>query len=224
MFRVLDPIALTQATNALNHAVGQSIWVTLGAAMQDTPLTAMLASFGLEGANAESAMEVLYQRGLTRPGKKRIALLKATAVEQAIREALVRACHKHMCTRKAATAAAHSSRRVVRVPARYCDLCSGQDNRLAVDGMLQAMQTAHCTKLLVAGGSPGTLDALNTLVADRCGLRVISGQDRPSGKTGKERLAWADVVVIWASTEIPHKLTETLKGPKVITGDCPVRC
>ena len=104
--------------------------------------------------------------------------MKATAVEQAIREALVRACHKHMCTRKAATAAAHSSRRVVRVPARYCDLCSGQDNRLAVDGMLQAMQTAHCTKLLVAGGSPGTLDALNTLVADRCGLRVISGQDQ----------------------------------------------
>ena len=75
MFRVLDPTRSPRRQNALNHAVGQSIWVTLGAAMQDTPLTAMLASFGLEGANAESAMEVLYQRGLTRPGVDRACRL-----------------------------------------------------------------------------------------------------------------------------------------------------
>ena len=51
VFRVLDPIALTQATNALNHAVGQSIWVTL--LMGDQPL------IGVQRARGERARRTL---------------------------------------------------------------------------------------------------------------------------------------------------------------------
>ena len=69
------------------------------------------------------------------------------------------------------------------VSAARCESCSGSDNRRAVEQMVVAMQRAGWTKLLVAGGSPGTRGELGLLCAGRldqpCRLPGANGATAP---------------------------------------------
>ena len=184
--------------------------------MQDIHLGELLASLGLEGPrNTEVGLAALHAHGLTRPGKQRISIAKQDAAVKALRAALIRTCHKPACK----ATAQHDGRTIVNVGiVSHCDICNGKDNQRAVAAMLDAMHQTGQTKLLVAGGAPDSRKALANLCGSSCKVRFISSDDHPSRKkTADPGMAWADIVVIWASTEIPHKTTVTLRGPKVIT-------
>ena len=99
----------------------------------------------------------------------------------------------------------------------YCDGCGGEDNRTAVADMLDAMRRTGRTKLLVVGGAPNSRSELEELCGRQCELRLLTAEDKPGRKTSDKHIAWADVVVIWASTQIPHKMTQATRGPHVIT-------
>ena len=108
------------------------------------------------------------------------------------------------------------TREPILVSAVHCDSCGGSDNRRAVEQMLVAMQRAGWTKLLVVGGSPGTRRELERLCADRLDLRFVTDETTPNRKTVGPLLNWSNVAVIWTSTEISHKTTAVLRGPKVL--------
>ena len=181
--------------------------------MQDTPLTGVLGALGLEGTVADIGLDVLYRARLTRPGKGRIAKTKLPQAEKAIREAIFRTCHKQACREKARC----DGRMIIDVGAKHCDSCGGEDNRTAVLGMLEAMHGSGKTKLLVVGGGPGSRRELQALCSEPCELRFLTEEQNPGRKTSDKHVAWADVVVIWASTPIPHKMTQAIRGPHVIT-------
>ncbi len=181
--------------------------------MQDTLLTRVLEALGLEGAAVDRGLGVLYRAGLTRPGKSRIATAKLSLVESAIHEAIVRTCHKQACREKAE----RDGRTMISVAAKHCDSCGGEDNRTAVVGMLKAMGGSGQTKLLVVGGAPSSRQELQALCSEPCELRFLTEEQNPGRKTSDKHVAWADVVVIWASTPIPHKMTQAIRGPHVIT-------
>ena len=82
--------------------------------------------------------------------------------------------------------------------------------------MLAAMARAGWTKLLVAGGSPGTRGELERLCAGRLALRFVTEDTTPNRRTVGPLLDWCDLAAIWTSTEIPHKATAVLRGPKVL--------
>ena len=179
--------------------------------MNDMALSELLSSRGFEGAGAELALAELCRLGLTRRGKKRIASAKIGAVDEALRAAFLRRCSETACRRDAC-----DSRTEVLVSAEHCEICGGSDNRRAVEGMLDAMRRAGCAKLLVAGGSPGTRGDLERLCGDRIGLRFVTEDTTPNRKTVGSLLGWSDIAVVWASTEISHKATVILRGPKVL--------
>ncbi len=179
--------------------------------MRDTALSELLSSRGFEGDGAQLALAELCRRGLTRRGKKRIALTKIEAVDQALAAAFLRRCSGTACRRDA-----RDSRVEVLVAAEHCEICGGSDNRRAVEEMLAAMRRAGCAKLLVAGGSPGTRGDLERLCAGRIGLRFVTEDTTPNRKTVGSLLGWSDIAVVWVSTEISHKATSALHGPKVL--------
>lgn len=181
--------------------------------MQDTSLTSVLEALGLEGTSADIGLDVLYHARLTRPGKGRIANAKLPLAEKVIREAIFRTCHKQACREKARG----DGRVVIDVAAKHCDSCGGEDNRTAVVEMLETMRHCGHTKLLVVGGAPNTRRELQTLCTEPCDLRFLTAEQNPGRKTSDKHVAWADVVVIWASTPIPHKMTQAIRGPHVIT-------
>lgn len=179
--------------------------------MDDLAIPELLSSLGFEGESSKRALERLYREGLTRPGKTRIATTKIEAVERTLGAAFVRHCHKPACE-----PVPGESRDPVIVAAPHCDSCGGSDNRRAVERMLKAMRRVGWRKLLVAGGSPGTRGELARLCAGGIDLRFLTAETNPNRRTVAPLLDWSDVAAIWASTEISHKATAVLRGPKVL--------
>ena len=179
--------------------------------MHDVALPELLSSRGFEGAGADLALAELCRLGLTRRGKTRIASAKIGAVDEALGAAFLRRCSKPACRRDASDA-----RVEVFVSAGYCEICGGSDNRRAVEDMLAAMRRAGYARLLVAGGSPGTRGDLERLCAGRVGLRFVTEETTPNRKTVGSLLGWSDIAAVWTSTEISHKATAVLRGPKVL--------
>ena len=179
--------------------------------MHDISLSELLSARGFVGENEIRALESLYRAKLTRPGKVRIAVNKITAVDEVLGAAFVRHCRKTDCKPSCSDA-----RHPVRVSAQQCESCGGSDNRRAVEEMVAAMETAGWTKLLVAGGSPGTRDDLQKLCEGRLNLRFVTEDTAPNKKTIGGMLGWSDIAVIWTSTEISHKATDALRGAKVL--------
>ena len=179
--------------------------------MNDLAISELLSSRGFEGEGVERALERLYREALTRPGKTRIATAKIEAVDRILGMAFVRHCRKPACQPPPG-----ERREPLLVSAAYCEVCAGSDNRRAVERMLTAMQDAGRSKLLVAGGSPGTRDELERLCAGRLSLRFVTEETTPNRRTVAPLLEWADVAAIWTSTEISHKATAVLRGPKVL--------
>ena len=167
----------------------------------------------MKGSPAEDkGLAALYEAGLTRPGKSRIAEPKVARAAEVIRAAIVRSCHKQACRRKAEC----DGRIVIKVAAEYCDGCGGKGNRTAVLEMLNAMRRTGRMKLLVVGGAPNSRGQLEELCGRECELRLLTAEDKPGRRTSDKHVAWADIVVIWASTQVPHKMTRAIRGPHVI--------
>ena len=171
----------------------------------------LLSLYGFEGDASALALERLCERGLTRRGKKGIAASKMDAVDRASAEDFARHCQKPACLPPA------TDRRIrVRVSAAHCQSCGGSENRRAVEEMVAAMRGAGLTKLLVAGGSPGTRGDLERLCGGRIGLRFVTEETPPGRKTVRPLLEWSDIAAIWTSSEISHKATACLRGAKVV--------
>ena len=151
--------------------------------MQDTLLTELLDSLGLEGSAIDTGLAVLYRAGLTRPGKQRIAKAKVLQAQEAILDAIVRTCHKQACREEAQ----RDSRMVVNVRVKHCENCGGKDNRTAIAAMLEAMRTTGRTKLLVVGGSPNSRHELRALCMEPCELRFLTEEQNPMSSTCSQR-------------------------------------
>ncbi|MCY3831022.1 MAG: hypothetical protein OXF89_18000 [Rhodospirillaceae bacterium] len=64
-----------------------------------------------------------------------------------------------------------------------------------------------------AGGTRGELERL---CAGRLDLRFVTEDTTPNRKTVAPLLDRSDIAAIWTSTEISHKATAVLRGPKVL--------
>ena len=179
--------------------------------MKDIGLSDLLSSRGFAGANAGPALGRLRERGLTRPGKTRIAMCKIVAVDEVLHADFARHCGKSACK-----PSDRDTRDPVVVASEHCEFCGGSDNRRAVERMLEAMRRVGWTKLLVVGGSPGTRGDLVKLCGDRISVRFVTEETPP----GKKRIGalhrWSDITIVWASTEISHKATAVIRGRRVL--------
>lgn len=70
-----------------------------------------------------------------------------------------------------------------------------------------AARRAH-TRLVVVGGSPVTRHQVTDLLPGTAEVRLIDGVGRMTAEVARAHLAWADVVLIWGSTELDHKVSQ----------------
>ncbi|MGI8927416.1 MAG: hypothetical protein ACR2HN_12340 [Tepidiformaceae bacterium] len=100
-------------------------------------------------------------------------------------------------------------RQRVAASAAHCEVCAGSNNRRAARVMAAACAAAGLARLLIVGGTTrlhGELGAL--LNGSAIELRCIDGAERtPTKKDAVSDLAWAHLLVIWASTPLPHKVS-----------------
>jgi hypothetical protein len=159
----------------------------------DSPETAMVARTTLEAS------------GLTRPGKTGISSTKEQRARNALRAALASYCGQARCQ----VLLDGEDRRPIVVARRACEVCGGSNNQRAVREMIGACRDAGVDRMLVVGGTPRLADALEAELAhSSLELRVVIGtESEPNQREAMEDCRWADVVVVWAPTPLPHKVS-----------------
>jgi len=169
----------------------------------DVDIREFLEAEGFAGDSLTRAREKLEAAGLTRPEKRRIVSSKLERARDVLRSQLIRVCHRKAC-RDVADVREH-----VLVSAAYCELCGGSPNRRAGALARQAMLAAGYRHLLVVGGSPSTQASLvKSLGSDVLEIRCIDGtQGTRCSNTVEADLDWADFMVVWATTPLPHKVS-----------------
>lgn len=177
------------------------------------PLDRLLADLGFDTLGSQiAARDALAAAGLTRPGKRNISASKRPAVEEALATLLVRCCSDERCVAWAAADPAHRDRVPVTPPA--CELCGGSNNRRAARLLLATCERRGVHRILIVGGSPSTAVELRELLPG-LEVRVVEGTSRPDEGRALADRGWSDVVVVWATTILDHKLSTlyTKNGP-----------
>ena len=175
------------------------------AVVSDTAIADLLASEGFRSsASVAIARGVLEEAGLTRPGKTRISDEKLDRARDAIVLALVRHCSSADCT----AAVADDGRRPVEVERAHCTVCSGSNNTRAMRRMASACAAAGVRRVLVVGGRPPVYAEMERTLGRSLQLRFVDGTSNlPNGTDALRDCAWADLLVIWAPTPLPHKVS-----------------
>ena len=181
--------------------------------MADISIAEMLAGFGVTDAGAQqSALEALVAAGVvsSRPNRTRIASDKRERVGAVLAETFLQHCHNGDCLQQAAAEA--GSRAPLLVAQQSCQLCGGSTNRRALERMGEAMRKAGVGRLLVVGGTKKLereiLDNTPSSVEWRFENSLTSRDDRYY----RSNIDWADVIVIWSSTPLPHKVSRHFEG------------
>jgi len=156
-------------------------------------------------ASAATARAALEAAGITRPGKIGFSPLKLERARATIEARIARVCTRSQCRDLLEV----DGRRVVEVARSACEVCGGSNNQGAMRDMAAACRTAGVGRVLVIGGTPRLHGALSALTdADGPDLRFVSGTEKePNQRDALIDCAWADLVVVWAPTPLPHKVS-----------------
>ena len=179
------------------------------------PIDRFLRDEGYIGRAGGVARLVLEKAGLTRPGKTGMSSLKLPRAREVLGTELLRVCDRSSCRE----AVGDDLRQVVEVARAACDICGGSNNQGAVRGMVRGCADAGVRRIVVVGGTPRLDETLGRLVNGALEVRFVSGVEKePNQREALMDCAWADLVVIWAPTPLPHKVS-TLYGPDVCDAD-----
>lgn len=170
------------------------------------PIEVLLDELGIRRvASRQLARHALIAAGLTNATKRNMAVGKRDAAAAAIAERLATVCVASACR----AALLERGRPVVEVDPAGCEVCGGSDIARATRGMVAALVASRRTRLLVIGGSPNARRALRDAVAGSPVTIAFVEGDRPTGaKRARDLADKADVVVIWANTQLDHKVSQ----------------
>ncbi len=89
-----------------------------------------------------------------------------------------------------------------------CDMCGSSANKRAALTMIGAFHARGLRRLLVVGGGPGTAEDLRQLLAGEVDIRIVDGEGHRNATKADADLRWADVVAVWSSTILSHKVSK----------------
>lgn len=95
-----------------------------------------------------------------------------------------------------------------------CAVCGGSVNRRAALTLVDAFRAKSIRRLLVVGGGPGTAEELRTLLGHQIDVRIVDGESYRNATQAEAELRWADVVAVWSSTILPHKVSKLYTDPR----------
>jgi len=89
-----------------------------------------------------------------------------------------------------------------------CASCGGSVNKRAAMELVDTFRQHQLHRLLVVGGGPGTAEELRALLDGQIDVRIVDGESHRNATQADAELRWADVVVVWSSTILPHKVSK----------------
>jgi len=168
------------------------------------------------GGDPAAAEWVLEAAGLSRPAKKAIHPDKLEPARDALAAAFCWVCNRGDCQEEAVRIAAGRTI-VAAADTSQCQVCGGSVNQRSIDDMVVACRKRGWRRLCVVGGSPNARDEVKRRLDGRLELRAFDGTIARTLKQARVDLAWGDVVVVWGSSQLDHKVSNLYSGPNVVT-------
>lgn len=157
---------------------------------------------------ATRARSLLEQHGLTRPGKRAMAADKIERARMILSAEVVKVCESLECRRLAAINGSAGLPPLTVDPAA-CVVCGGSNNRRGAIALAHRMHQLKLDRLLVVGGTPTLHTQIDQLLTPR-GIRtrfVDGATGSHSLKDALPNMQWAQIVVIWGASPLPHKVS-----------------
>lgn len=178
-------------------------------------IRALLAELGYAGTSGVRARQALEEARLTHGGKTRIDLAKRPRIEALLEERFHLTCGQPECDRAA------TGREVLHADDRaHCRVCAGSSNRRAFQTAEDAFKRHGIRRVVVVGGSPAVHDALRAEAPATWELRLVDGTVRRTSELARADLKWADLILVWGSSELDHKVSTLYthtRDPRVVT-------
>lgn len=174
----------------------------------DTDIELWLEAEGiLDRVSRVEAKVVLAAAGLTRAGKQRMANHKLARAREVLWAGVTPVCADGACVASLPA----SLLPVVTTTRAHCVVCGGSNTRRAMKQMLDACSSARIRKILLVGGSSAAhVELKAALAGSPVEMRIIDGlNDSPTNRTAIPDLEWAQLLVIWASTQLPHRVSQS---------------
>lgn len=176
--------------------------------MTDITIARMLAGFGVTHPDAvRSAIEALVEAGVlsSRPNRTRIAADKRERVDSAISDTFLRHCNNGDCRQQAASQG--GQRKPLLAGQQHCEVCGGSANRSALERMAHAMQERGLSRVLVVGGTEAAEREIRECSTGSVEWRFVNTKVARDDRYHRSNRDWAEVIVIWSSTPLPHKVS-----------------
>lgn len=179
--------------------------------MDPIPIDGLLQTLGYTSQAALTrARTALDHAGLTNPRRHNIHPDKAEGLRDFLAARFVRSCGAPRCLAEVP----QDGRELLLVLPEACPTCAGRPAHVAVRRLAAAMVAAGATHLLVVGGSPASHAHLRAaLRTPGLQLELVDGTQPPPPVRARALAARADVIVIWGSTILPHKVSALFAHP-----------
>ena len=174
------------------------------------PIAEMLRGFGVVDAAAqEVARATLVDGGLIANNRKvNIFAAKSAQARVLLQKSFQWHCNDGDCR----IAAAKGKTSPLLVEKMACSFCGGSKDRAALAEMARAMADAKRRRVLVVGGTDNKEREIKEKSPPGIEWRFIDGTTGRPARHYRDHHVWADLVVIWGSTELNHKVSAHFDG------------
>ncbi len=177
--------------------------------MPDISIAKMLKDFGIATPGAQkSAREALANAGIIsrRPNRTNIAAEKVGRSREVLEAAFLWHCGNGDCRMQA-----DGAHRLL-VDQTHCQICGGSKDRSALERMVSALADADIAKVLVVGGTEAKTREILQKSPRGVEWRFVDGTKSKDDRYFRPARQWADIIVIWGSTVLDHKVSSHFEG------------
>lgn len=177
--------------------------------MPDISIAKMLKDFGIAAPGAQkSAREALAKAGIIsrRPNRTNIASEKVDRARETLESSFLWHCGNGDCRRRA-----EGAPRLL-VDQVHCTICGGSKDRSALERMVSALADANIARILVVGGTEAKGREILQKSPRGVEWRFVDGTKSKDDRYFRPARRWADIIVIWGSTVLDHKVSSHFEG------------
>jgi hypothetical protein len=178
--------------------------------MGDIPIARMLKGFGITHPGAQqTARAALAEAGvISRPDRTNLADYKVSQAHDSLSEAFLWHCGSRDCRQKAAARAEP----LILVQKRCCRICGGSSERAALIDLAGEMAAARISRVLVVGGTEAKSREILEASPPKIEWRFVDGLTARHERYYRDNRDWAEVIVLWSSTPLSHKVSFHFDG------------
>ena len=183
--------------------------------MTDIPIDNMLADFGIAHSEHQSARSMLFEWGVIQrsPHRVNIARHKVDDAREVLEAAFLWHCNNGECRQAARddTGGGEDLPRLL-VAQERCRICGGDPSASVLGQAGQALTGAGIDRILVVGGTEAKEREIRQKSPPELAWRFVDGKRVRDDRYYQPHRDWAQVIVIWQSTPLDHKVSDHFDG------------